>query len=45
MTPDPRGARSWAPEVYYEPIWFQDIGRFTGSLQVNHRPPSGSTSG
>jgi TonB-linked SusC/RagA family outer membrane protein len=38
ITPDPRGARSWAPEVYYEPIWFQDIGRFTGSLQVNHRP-------
>jgi TonB-linked SusC/RagA family outer membrane protein len=38
ITPDPRGARSWAPEVYYEPQWWQDIARFTGSLQVNHRP-------
>jgi TonB-linked SusC/RagA family outer membrane protein len=38
ITPDPRGARSWAPEVYYEPTWFQDLSRFTGSLQVNHRP-------
>jgi TonB-linked SusC/RagA family outer membrane protein len=38
MTPDPRGARSWAPEVYYEPTWFQDISRFTGSFQMNHRP-------
>jgi TonB-linked SusC/RagA family outer membrane protein len=38
ITPDPRGARSWAPEVYYEPKWFQDISRFTGSFQANHRP-------
>ena len=38
ITPDPRGARSWAPEVYYEPNWWQDLARFTGSLQVNHRP-------
>jgi TonB-linked SusC/RagA family outer membrane protein len=38
ITPDPRGARSWAPEVYYEPKFFQDISRFTGSLQANHRP-------
>lgn len=40
ITPDPRGARSWAPEVYYEPQWWQDLARFTGSLQVNHRPTS-----
>jgi TonB-linked SusC/RagA family outer membrane protein len=38
ITPDPRGARSWAPEVYYEADYFQDITRFTGSLQVNYRP-------
>jgi len=38
ITPNPRGARSWAPEVYYEPTWFQDLTRFTGSLQINHRP-------
>jgi TonB-linked SusC/RagA family outer membrane protein len=38
ITPDPRGARSWAPEVYYEPTWFQDISRFTGSFLANHRP-------
>ena len=36
--PDPRGARSWAPEVYYERTVYQDVNRFTGSLQVNHRP-------
>jgi TonB-linked SusC/RagA family outer membrane protein len=40
ITPDPRGARSWAPEVYYEPQWTQDVARFTGSLQLNHRPVS-----
>jgi len=40
ITPDPRGARSWAPEVYYEADYFQDIARFTGSLQINHRPAS-----
>jgi TonB-linked SusC/RagA family outer membrane protein len=38
MTPDPRGARSWAPEAYYEQKIWQDLARFTGSLQVNHRP-------
>jgi TonB-linked SusC/RagA family outer membrane protein len=39
LTPDPRGARSQPPEYYNEvPIFYQDINRFTGSLQVNHRP-------
>lgn len=33
-----RGSRSFAPEVYRETIRYQDLGRFTGSLQVNHRP-------
>lgn len=33
-----RGGRSNAPEVYRETVRFQDLGRFTGSLQVNHRP-------
>jgi TonB-linked SusC/RagA family outer membrane protein len=36
--PDPRGARSWSPEVYYERTTYQDVNRFTGSLQINHRP-------
>jgi TonB-linked SusC/RagA family outer membrane protein len=38
MSPDPRGARSNPPEWYYEPKMFQDVNRFTGSLQANHRP-------
>src|SRR5690606_14034134 len=33
-----RGARSYAPEWYREIDRFQDLGRFTGSLQINHRP-------
>ncbi len=33
-----RGGRSNAPEVYRETIRYQDLGRFTGSMQVNHRP-------
>ncbi|HEY8470866.1 MAG TPA: SusC/RagA family TonB-linked outer membrane protein [Longimicrobiales bacterium] len=38
MNPDPRGARSYAPEFYNQMIDFQDLSRFTGSLQLNHRP-------
>jgi TonB-linked SusC/RagA family outer membrane protein len=38
LNPDPRGARSNPPEWYYEPKFFQDVSRFTGSLQANHRP-------
>ena len=30
-----RGGRSYAPEYYWETDRFQDLGRFTGSLQVN----------
>lgn len=33
-----RGADSYVPEYYRETDRFQDLGRFTGSLQVNHRP-------
>lgn len=35
-----RGGRSNPPEVYRETTRFQDLGRFTGSLQINHRPTS-----
>lgn len=33
-----RGGRSYAPEVYRETIRYQDLGRFTGSLKIDHRP-------
>src|SRR5690606_33172360 len=34
-----RGARSFAPEYYLEAVErFQDLGRLTGSIQLNHRP-------
>lgn len=39
MDPDPRGARSQPPEYYNETfVDYQDLSRFTGSLQLNHRP-------
>jgi TonB-dependent starch-binding outer membrane protein SusC len=39
LNPDPRGATSLPPEYYNEVLqYFQDIARFTGSLQINHRP-------
>src|SRR5690606_36030460 len=41
MNPDPRGARSQPPEYYNEAfVDYQDLARFTGSLQLNHRPVS-----
>ena len=41
MNPDPRGACSQPPEYYNEAfIDYQDLARFTGSLQLNHRPVS-----
>ena len=36
--PPRRGYRSWTREAYYEGVDFQDLGRFTGSLQVDYRP-------
>ncbi|MGH7576672.1 MAG: SusC/RagA family TonB-linked outer membrane protein [Longimicrobiales bacterium] len=36
--PPRRGYRSQTREVYYESTDFQDLGRFTGSLQLNYRP-------
>src|SRR5690606_1960711 len=39
MNPDPRGARSQPPEYYNKAFTdYQDLARFTGSLQLNHRP-------
>ncbi len=36
-----RGARSFAPEYYMQALeFFQDLSRFTGSLQLNHRTAS-----
>jgi TonB-linked SusC/RagA family outer membrane protein len=36
-----RGFRTAPPEVYYDVFEnFQEVSRFTGSLQVNHRPAS-----
>ncbi|MFO7260599.1 MAG: SusC/RagA family TonB-linked outer membrane protein [bacterium] len=41
LNPDPRGARSQPPEYYNEAFTdYQDLARFTGSLQLNHRPVS-----
>lgn len=39
-SPSPlRGFRTAPPEVYYDAFEsFQEVSRFTGSLQVNHRP-------
>ncbi|HEX2166865.1 MAG TPA: TonB-dependent receptor, partial [Longimicrobiales bacterium] len=36
--PPRRGYRSWTREVYYEGTDFQDLGRFTGSIQLDYRP-------
>ncbi|MGH7447444.1 MAG: TonB-dependent receptor plug domain-containing protein, partial [Longimicrobiales bacterium] len=36
--PPRRGYRSFTREAYYESVDFQDLGRFTGSLQVDYRP-------
>jgi TonB-linked SusC/RagA family outer membrane protein len=34
-----RGSRSFAPEYYWDAQeYFQEVGRFTGSVHVNHRP-------
>ena len=38
--PPRRGFRSFVSELYWESEDFQDVGRFTGSLQLNHRPAS-----
>src|SRR5690606_15491270 len=41
MTPTPRGARSQPPEYSTAAfVDYQDLARFTGSLQLNHRPVS-----
>jgi TonB-linked SusC/RagA family outer membrane protein len=41
MDPNPRGARSVPPEYYNDAlVFFQDLARVTGSLQLNHRPVS-----
>jgi TonB-linked SusC/RagA family outer membrane protein len=41
INPDPRGARSLPPEYYNEVlVYYQDIARVTGSMQLNHRPRS-----
>lgn len=41
-SPSPlRGFRTATPQVYYDAFSaFQEVSRFTGSLQVNHRPTS-----
>ena len=36
--PPRRGFRSFVSELYWEADDFQDLGRFTGSAQINHRP-------
>jgi TonB-linked SusC/RagA family outer membrane protein len=36
--PPRRGFRSFVAELYWESDDFQDLGRFTGSAQINHRP-------
>ena len=38
--PPRRGYRSFTREAYYESTDFQDLGRFTGSVQVDYRPTS-----
>jgi TonB-linked SusC/RagA family outer membrane protein len=38
--PPRRGYRSFTREAYYESTDFQDLGRFTGSVQVDYRPLS-----
>lgn len=39
LTPDPRGARSFAPEYYWlAEDRFQDLSRTTGSIQGTYRP-------
>ena len=38
--PPRRGYRSFTREAYYESTDFQDLGRFTGSVQLNYRPTS-----
>jgi TonB-linked SusC/RagA family outer membrane protein len=40
LDPDPRGARSYPAEYYRDADRFQDLDRFTGSLQLNHHPTS-----
>jgi len=37
-SPPRRGYRSWTREAYYEGTDFQDLGRFTGSVQLDYRP-------
>jgi len=39
-SPPRRGYRSQTREVYYESTDFQDLGRFTGSVQLDYRPTS-----
>jgi TonB-linked SusC/RagA family outer membrane protein len=39
-SPPRRGYRSFTREAYYESTDFQDIGRFTGSVQLDYRPLS-----
>ncbi|MDQ3556118.1 MAG: SusC/RagA family TonB-linked outer membrane protein [Gemmatimonadota bacterium] len=36
--PPRRGFRSFTTEAYYASEDFQDLGRFTGSVQLSHRP-------
>jgi TonB-linked SusC/RagA family outer membrane protein len=36
--PPRRGYRSFTREAYYESTDFQDLGRFTGSVQLDYRP-------
>ncbi|MGH7127855.1 MAG: carboxypeptidase-like regulatory domain-containing protein, partial [Planctomycetaceae bacterium] len=38
--PPRRGFRSFVSELYWQADDFQDLGRFTGSAQINHRPNS-----
>ena len=37
-TPPRRGYRSWTAELYDESVGYENLGRFTGSVVVNHRP-------
>ncbi len=37
-SPPRRGFRSYIPELYDEYTSYEDLGRFTGSLVINHRP-------
>ncbi|NJD19513.1 MAG: hypothetical protein FIA95_09575, partial [Gemmatimonadetes bacterium] len=37
-SPPRRGYRSWTAEGYDDGVSYEDLGRFTGSLVINHRP-------